>query len=41
MRHVDADPDLEPIRADPRFKSMLADAKQRLGMTTEAVAAAE
>jgi adenylate cyclase len=33
MRHVDADPDLEAIREDPRFKEMLASAKQRLGMT--------
>ena len=29
MRHVDADPDLDPIRDDPRFQSMLAAAKQR------------
>jgi adenylate cyclase len=32
MRHVDADPDLDPIRDDPRFKQMLAAAKKRLGM---------
>ena len=32
MRHVDADPDLDPIRDDPRFQAMLASAKQRLGM---------
>jgi adenylate cyclase len=32
MRHVDADPDLYPLRDDARFKSMLASAKQRLGM---------
>ena len=36
MRHVEADPDLDPIRDDPRFKSMLAAAKQR-----HATAAAE
>jgi adenylate cyclase len=32
IRHVEVDPDLDPIRDDPRFKSMLASAKQRLGM---------
>jgi adenylate cyclase len=32
MRHVDADPDLDPIRNEPRFVEMLASAKQRLGM---------
>jgi adenylate cyclase len=37
IRHADVDPDLDPIRDDSRFKSMVADAKQRLGMT-EAVA---
>ena len=36
MRHVDADPDLDPIRDDPRFKSMLTAAKQRQGMTEDA-----
>jgi adenylate cyclase len=38
MRHVDADPDLDPIRDDPRFQQMIADAKQRLGMADAAVA---
>ena len=33
MRHVDADPDLDAIRDDPRFREMLASAKKRLGMT--------
>ena len=37
IKHADVDPDLDPIRDDTRFKSMMADAKQRLGMT-EAVA---
>jgi len=32
MRHADADPDLDPIRDDPRFKKMLGSAKERLGM---------
>jgi adenylate cyclase len=36
MRHVQADPDLDPIRDDPRFKSMLAAAKQRQGMALAA-----
>ena len=40
MRHVDADPDLDPIRGDPRFKEMLAAAKKRLGLA-EAAAEAE
>jgi adenylate cyclase len=40
MRHVDADPDLDPIRGDPRFKKMLSAAKKRLGLA-EAAAAAE
>ena len=37
IKHADVDPDLDPIRDDARFKSMMADAKQRLGMV-EAVA---
>ncbi|MFL6736988.1 MAG: TIR domain-containing protein [Sphingomonas sp.] len=32
IRHVDADPDLDPLRSDPRFISMLAAAKVRLGL---------
>ncbi len=32
IRHVEVDPDLDQIRGDPRFKSMLAAAKKRLGM---------
>jgi adenylate cyclase len=36
MRHVDADPDLQAIREDPRFKEMAASAKQRLGMAEAA-----
>ena len=30
IRHAEADPDLDPIRDDPRFKQMLAAAKKRL-----------
>lgn len=36
LRHIMADPDLDPIRDDPRFKEMLAAAKKRLGMTEPA-----
>ena len=30
MRHLEADPDLDPIRKDPRFIAMLANARARL-----------
>ena len=30
IRHLEADPDLDSIRDDSRFKTMLASAKQRL-----------
>jgi adenylate cyclase len=33
IRHFEVDPDLDPIRDDPRFKDMLAGAKKRLGLT--------
>jgi adenylate cyclase len=36
MRHVDADPDLDPVRDDGRFAEMLASAKHRLGMAVAA-----
>ena len=32
IKHLQVDPDMDPIREHPRFKSLLADAKQRLGM---------
>jgi adenylate cyclase len=32
IRHAEIDPDLDPLRDDPRFKDMLAAAKQRLGI---------
>ena len=37
IRHADADPDLDSLRDDSRFKKMVASAKRRLGL----VAAAE
>jgi adenylate cyclase len=30
IRHAEVDPDLDPLREDPRFKQMLADARERL-----------
>lgn len=33
ISHAEADPDLDPLRDDPRFKEMLSAAKQRIGMT--------
>ena len=39
VKHADVDPDLDPIRGDERFEKMVADAKARLGMTGETVAA--
>jgi adenylate cyclase len=33
IRHLEADPDLDPIRDEPRFKKMLAAARKRLGMS--------
>jgi adenylate cyclase len=39
ISHADVDPDLNPLRNDPRFQKMVEDAKDRLGMVGEAVAA--
>jgi adenylate cyclase len=36
IRHLEADPDLDPIREYPRFQEMLAATKKRLGMTVDA-----
>jgi adenylate cyclase len=33
VKHLEADPDLEGVRGLPRFKEMLAVAKQRIGMS--------
>ena len=38
VRHAEVDPDLQPIRDDPRFNSMVADAKKRLGISESAAA---
>ena len=32
LKHVDADPDVDPVREDPRFQAMLNGAKQRLAV---------
>jgi adenylate cyclase len=40
VRAADSDPDLDPIRADPRFEKMLARAKARLGMEEATVVVA-
>ena len=34
IRHLEADPDMDSIRDDPRFKELLASAKTRLGMAS-------
>ena len=32
MRHIEVDPDMDPVRSDPRFKEMIASTKRRLGL---------
>ncbi len=34
VKHLEADPDMESVRDHPRFKKMLAVAKQRMGIKT-------
>ena len=34
--HLETDPDMDMVRDDPRFKEMLAGAKERLGITAAA-----
>lgn len=36
IRHLEADPDLDPVREHPRFKEMLAAARNRLGLSEAA-----
>ena len=36
IKHADVDPDLDPLRGDPRFTELVGAAKQRLGMTADA-----
>jgi hypothetical protein len=33
VNHAKVDPDLDPIRGDPRFQAMLAEAEVRLAAT--------
>jgi adenylate cyclase len=35
IRHAEIDPDMDSLRDDPRFKTMLASAKDRLGMVEQ------
>ena len=36
MRHIEVDPDIDPVRSHPRFQEMLSAAKQRLASGTAA-----
>lgn len=38
VKHLEADPDMESVRDHPRFKNMLAAAKQRMGIKTKPTA---
>ena len=39
LQHADVDPDLDPIRSDPKFEKMMTAAKERLGITEMQLAA--
>ncbi len=41
MRHLEVDPDLDPVRDDPRFKAMLGATKERLGIAGSDAASAQ
>ncbi|HEY4873361.1 MAG TPA: TIR domain-containing protein [Steroidobacteraceae bacterium] len=41
LNHAKADPDLDPLRADPRFKAMIAAAEKRLTASNDAGSATE
>ena len=34
VKHLEADPDMDALRDDPRFKEMVAKTRERLGMET-------
>jgi adenylate cyclase len=36
LNHAKADPDIDPLRDDPRFQAMIAAAEARLATTSEA-----
>jgi adenylate cyclase len=36
VHHAEIDPDMDPVRDDPRFKAMIGEAKKRLGMAEAA-----
>ncbi len=39
VSHSEVDPDLDPLRNDPRFQKMVSDAKARLAVAPELIAA--
>jgi hypothetical protein len=41
LNHAKADPDLDPLRADPRFQAMIAAAETRLAAASDGGSATE